>query len=89
MQTQDDIAVAADGFIRTGKQPSTTTFTRSPLKCLKTLMSQIRKDGQKIDKTHLNMILFLFGELLIARDFHDRNDARNHDTELSGKPFDH
>jgi hypothetical protein len=69
VKTPSNLVVSADGFIVASKQQSRTTFSRSPLKCLKTLLSQIRKHGQEIDKTHLGMILD--GKLLGVRDFHD------------------
>ena len=51
-------------------EPSMTTFTRSPLELLKILISQIRKDGQEIGKTHLGKVLD--GKLLCPSDFEDR-----------------
>lgn len=58
METTRDYAVAADGFIVEMNKLS---------KCLKAVMSQIRKDGQEISKTHLGKILD--GKLLHLSDF--------------------
>jgi hypothetical protein len=49
LKTPNDCVVAADSFIMAMNKPS-TTFTKSPLKCLKILISQIRKDGQEVSK---------------------------------------
>jgi hypothetical protein len=62
----EGLTVAADGFI---VAPDRAMFTRSPLKFLKVLMSQIRKDGQEIDKTHVGKLLD--GKLLAMDDFED------------------
>ncbi|KAL4861979.1 hypothetical protein BDV12DRAFT_207643 [Aspergillus spectabilis] len=62
----EGLTVAADGFIVTADK---ATFTKSPLKFLKVLMSQIRKDGQEIDKTHIGKLLD--GKLLAMDDFKD------------------
>ncbi|KAI9370544.1 hypothetical protein BJX61DRAFT_544525 [Aspergillus egyptiacus] len=62
--TPEGVTVAADGFI-----VGNTNFTKSPLKFLRLLMSQIRKDGQEIDKTHLGRLLD--GKLLSMTDFED------------------
>ncbi|KAL4895588.1 hypothetical protein BDV59DRAFT_211254 [Aspergillus ambiguus] len=64
----DNMVVAADGWIVSGGQ-QTRTFKQSPLKFLRVLMSQIRKDGQEIDKTHLGKIID--GKLLSKVDFPD------------------
>ncbi|OJJ65727.1 hypothetical protein ASPBRDRAFT_79658 [Aspergillus brasiliensis CBS 101740] len=64
------LAVAADGFIVENQQAG-AKFTQSPLRFLKVFMSQIRKDGQEIDKTHLGKILD--GKLLLMADFQDFN----------------
>jgi hypothetical protein len=77
MKTPGSYVVAADGFIVGKNGPSTTTFTQSPLKFLKTLMSQIRKDGQEISKTHLGKILE--GTLLYPSDFQDCSKTPKHD----------
>lgn len=58
--------MAVDGFI---VAPDRAMFIRSPLKFLKVLMSQIRKDGQEIDKTHIGKLLD--GKLLTIDDFKD------------------
>ncbi|KAJ5482287.1 hypothetical protein N7475_001099 [Penicillium sp. IBT 31633x] len=55
--THDGLCVDVDGFMREGKQTRNSPFTKSPVKFLKVLMSQIRKDGQDIDKTHIGRIL--------------------------------
>ena len=60
----EGLTVAADGFI---VSPDKARFTKSPLKFLKVLMSQIRKDGQEIDKTHIGRLLD--GKLLEMDDF--------------------
>ncbi|KAJ9257552.1 hypothetical protein DTO195F2_5534 [Paecilomyces variotii] len=62
----EGLTVAADGFI---VAPDRAIFTKSPLKFLKVLMSQIRKDGQEIDKTHIGKLLD--GKLLTMDDFED------------------
>ncbi|KAJ9225449.1 hypothetical protein DTO169C6_2182 [Paecilomyces variotii] len=55
----DDIEVAADGFIlrREGRGRPTSNFSRSPVKFLQVLLSQIRRSGEGIDKTHMGKIL--------------------------------
>ncbi|KAL4994276.1 hypothetical protein BDV10DRAFT_189152 [Aspergillus recurvatus] len=60
----EGLTVAADGFI---VAPDKAQFTESPLKFLKVLISQIRKDGQEIDKTHIGKLLD--GKLLTMDDF--------------------
>lgn len=67
--TPDGYVVGADGFIMAMNKPSTTKFTKSPLKCLRILISQMRKDGQEIGKTHVGKILD--GNLLFPIDFED------------------
>jgi hypothetical protein len=63
--TRDGLIVAPDGFITAGnKRP---LFAQSPLKFFKLLMSQIRKDGQEINKTHVGKLLD--GKLLGRADF--------------------
>ncbi|KAL4884182.1 hypothetical protein BJY04DRAFT_225986 [Aspergillus karnatakaensis] len=59
----EGVTVAADGFILQENAP----FTQSPLRFLRSLMSQIRRDGQEIDKTHFGKILD--GKLLGQDDF--------------------
>ncbi|GLA78963.1 hypothetical protein AtubIFM55763_001128 [Aspergillus tubingensis] len=66
----EDLVVAADGFIVENQQAG-AKFTQSPLRFLKVFLSQIRKDGQEIDKTHLGKILD--GKLLLMADFQDSN----------------
>ncbi|KAJ5762051.1 uncharacterized protein N7511_005433 [Penicillium nucicola] len=65
--TSSELVVAADGFIMGGKEGQISTFHQSPLKFLKVLLSQIRKDSQSISKTHMGKILE--GELLTPADF--------------------
>lgn len=72
-KTPSGYIVSADGFIIASDNASTTTFTKSPLKCLRTLISQIRKDGQEIGKTHVGKILD--GKLLQSSDFEDCTKA--------------
>lgn len=68
--TIDGMIVAADGFIQVAaNSKQLSTFKSSPLKFLRVLMSQIRRDGQEIDKTHLGNILD--GKLLSVGDFQD------------------
>ncbi|RMJ25082.1 hypothetical protein PHISP_04065 [Aspergillus sp. HF37] len=69
--TRDGQVVAADGFIVQGNEGTTTTFRQSPLKFLKVLMSQIRKDCQEVDKTHIGRIVD--GRLLSPSDFELRD----------------
>ncbi|KAL2821232.1 hypothetical protein BJX63DRAFT_427905 [Aspergillus granulosus] len=59
--------VALDGFILASNNKLTTNFSQSPLRFLKVLMSSIRKECQKIDKTHMGKLLD--GRLLTPRDF--------------------
>lgn len=68
-KTPSGYVVSADGFIIASNSASTTTFTKSPLKCLRTLISQIRKDGQEVGKTDVGKILD--GKLLQPSDFED------------------
>ncbi|KAH1900111.1 hypothetical protein KXV57_008631 [Aspergillus fumigatus] len=65
--TPDNLSVAADGFILRGNVTGKSTFSQSPLKFLQVLLSQIRKDGQDISKTHIGKLLD--GRLLEARNF--------------------
>jgi hypothetical protein len=67
IKTPEGLNVAADGFIVGGTQRSKTTFRQSPLKFLKVLMSQVRKECQEIDKTHMGKVLD--GKLLCPCDF--------------------
>jgi hypothetical protein len=64
--TYGDLCVDAHGFIRDNEGAA---FRQSPIKFLKVLMSQIRKDAQDIDKTHVGRILN--GLLLSPSDFTD------------------
>jgi hypothetical protein len=68
-KTPSGYVVSADGFIIASNRASTTAFTKSPLKCLRTLISQMRKDGQEVGKTHVGKILD--GKLLHPSDFQD------------------
>ncbi|KAL4786748.1 hypothetical protein BJX76DRAFT_365241 [Aspergillus varians] len=72
--TPEGLTVAADGFILAAADNLQlhSTFTCSPLKFLRFLMSQIRKDGQEIDKTHFGRVLD--GKLLCVGDFQDSDD---------------
>lgn len=64
----ESLTIAADGFILAAEDGKfEAKFSKSPLKFLKVLMSQIRKDGQEIDKTHLGRLLD--GKLLGEDDF--------------------
>lgn len=69
--TAEGMTVAADGFIQAAanspEMPS--TFRSSPLNFLMVLMSQIRRDGQEIDKTHVGQVLD--GKSLRVDDFQD------------------
>ncbi|KAL5332674.1 hypothetical protein BJX70DRAFT_404369 [Aspergillus crustosus] len=76
--TSEGVTVAADGFIIRPDAP----FTQSPLKFFKIIMSQIRRDGQEIDKTHFGKILD--GKLLSAEDFQDIGDNLGLDLDLDG-----
>ena len=64
-KTPEGLTVADDGFILGDNNK--TTFSQSPLKFLETLMSQVRKDCQAIDKTHVGKILS--GLVLCPSDF--------------------
>lgn len=66
-KTPENLVVAADGFIQQNNEGTMKTFRQSPLKFLHILMSQIRKDGQKIGRTHIGQIIE--GKLLSPRDF--------------------
>ncbi|KAK1139791.1 hypothetical protein N8T08_011188 [Aspergillus melleus] len=68
-------AIAADGFIVASEGLSGTTFTQSPLKFLGILMSQFRKEGQKIDKTHVGKILD--GKAISMDEFQVEDDNRS------------
>jgi hypothetical protein len=68
------MTVAADGFILAGDERSSTTFTRSPLKFFKMYLSQVRRNGQAIDKTHLGRLVD--GKFLFASDFQRRGNTQ-------------
>ncbi|RAK76570.1 uncharacterized protein BO72DRAFT_497067 [Aspergillus fijiensis CBS 313.89] len=81
----EGLAVAADGFI-VEQQEAGAKFTKSPLRFLRVFMSQIRKDGQEIDKTHLGKILD--GKLLLMADFQDgKGRARTMQLSLRNIPL--
>ncbi|KAJ5471830.1 hypothetical protein N7539_008773 [Penicillium diatomitis] len=61
--TPASLSVAADGFIHMNPNG---TFPRSPLRFIKFLLSQIRKDGRDIRRTHLGLIVD--GQLLTCSD---------------------
>lgn len=67
IKTPDGLAVADDGFILGGN--GKTTFSQSPLKFLEGFMSQVRKECQEIDKTHVGKIVA--GSILCPSDFQD------------------
>ncbi|OQE29876.1 hypothetical protein PENSTE_c002G10448 [Penicillium steckii] len=69
-KTGDGMTVTADGFITRNDKGLVKKFSKSPLPFLRVLISQIRKDCQDIDKTHLGQILT--GRLLDPSDFEDR-----------------
>ncbi|OKL58449.1 hypothetical protein UA08_06149 [Talaromyces atroroseus] len=83
-KTPSGYVVAADGFVMAMDKPSTTSFTKSPLKCLRTLISQMRKDGQEIGKTHVGKILD--GKLLYPSDF-EEGDQTSMTMALRFRPF--
>ncbi|KAJ9492030.1 hypothetical protein VN97_g1201 [Penicillium thymicola] len=64
--TTPGLSVAADGFIHTN---ISGTFPRSPLKFIKFLLSQIRKDCRDIRRTHLGRIVD--GRLLTRSDLEE------------------
>lgn len=65
IKTPDGLAVADDGFILGGN--GKTTFSQSPLKFVEGFMSQVRKECQEIDKTHVGKIVV--GSILCPSDF--------------------
>ncbi|KAJ5252865.1 hypothetical protein N7489_003275 [Penicillium chrysogenum] len=67
VKTPPGLVVAADGFIKRGFPGAKTGFSHSPLKFLEILMSQIRKDCQRIGRTHIGKIVS--GQLLFPLDF--------------------
>lgn len=56
-KTPGGLVVASDGFIVRGNEGLKTHFCQSPLKFFKILMSQIQKDCQEIEKTHIGQIV--------------------------------
>ena len=69
-KADDSLVVAADGFIlqdSRGMGTSKSTFSDSPVKFLKVLMTKIRRNCEGIDKTHIGRILD--GRLLRPSDF--------------------
>jgi hypothetical protein len=64
--TPAGLSVAADGFIHMN---SNGTFPRSPLRFIKFLLSQIRKDCRDIRRTHLGRIVD--GQLLTCSDLEE------------------
>lgn len=67
--------VAADGFILKGGSDggkSRCTFTHSPVKFLKVLMTKIRRNCEGVDKTDMGKILD--GRLLLRSDFEELDD---------------
>ncbi|KAE8351981.1 hypothetical protein BDV28DRAFT_149490 [Aspergillus coremiiformis] len=70
----EDSIVAADGFIlhdRRIDESSTSSFRHSPIKFLKVFMSQIRRNDEGIDKTHMGKI---FNGIILRRsDFEVKN----------------
>ncbi|KAJ5703356.1 hypothetical protein N7493_011745 [Penicillium malachiteum] len=65
--TTPNLLVAADGFIVSGNVTNKSSFTQSPLRLLRILLSQIRKDSKDISKTDLGKIIE--GRLLSPADF--------------------
>lgn len=64
-EPREDVRVSSDGFICSDNQIS--TFRHSPVKFLKVLMSQIRRNGEGIDRTHMGQLCN--GMFLTASDF--------------------
>lgn len=67
VKTPAGLIVAADGFIKPGSGGTKKVFSQSPLKFLEILMSQIRKDSQRIERAHIGKIVN--GRLLFPEDF--------------------
>lgn len=65
IKTLEGLTVADDSFILGENEK--TTFSKNPLKFLEALMSQVWKDCQAIDKTHVGKILS--GIILYPSDF--------------------
>jgi hypothetical protein len=71
-KAKEGCVVAADGFIirdgtGRGGRKSESTFDGSPVTFLKVLMTKIRRNCERIDKTHMGTILD--GRLLCSSDF--------------------
>ena len=69
-KAEEGCIVAADGFIMqdgSGLGTSESTFSDSPVKFLKVLMTKIRRNCEGVDKTHMGRILD--GRLLCQSDF--------------------
>lgn len=69
VKAPESMTVEAGGFIVGANQRTITKFSQSPLKLLRILMSQIKKECQEVDKTHIGKILD--GRLLDPCDFQD------------------
>jgi hypothetical protein len=73
------VTVAADGFILQkggyDKGKSTLTFRHSPIKFLKILMSQIRRNEEGISQTHIGKIFD--GMILRLSDFQEPANGHN------------
>lgn len=65
--TENGAVVEADGFIPHSNCDNEGTFTKSPVKFLKVLLTKIRRDCEGIDKTHWGRIFS--GEILRREDF--------------------
>jgi hypothetical protein len=75
-KAEEGWVVAADGFIvqdDSGLWTSGSTFSDSPVKFLKVLMTKIRRNCDGIDKTHMGRILD--GRLLRPSDFGEPEDG--------------
>lgn len=64
-ETEGDMEVAADGFIK--PKPGSSGFQSSPTQFFRILLSTIRRNCETIDKTHLGKILN--GEILEEKEF--------------------
>ncbi len=74
-KAEEGCVVAADGFIvndGSDGRSSRSSFSDSPVKFLKMLMTKIRRNCEGIDKTHMGMILD--GRLLRPSDFGEADD---------------
>lgn len=65
MPAEEDSMIDSDGFQLSSSNQS--AFSQSPVPFLKVLMSQIRRDGEDVDRTHIGRMLF--GGLLRESDF--------------------